>query len=196
MSTGEGRRSLIFLLKLNFFTCFLCNRSMRKTRKLKPGALYHVTAMANLQEFILEDDVNKEMLKKTLIQGKRKYLFTIIHFSIMSNHIHLIIKPRGRASELSDIMRWILSVFAIRYNKKYGLKGHVWYDRFHSRIINSKRYMQNVFCYISHNPVKGKLAKTIYEYVYSGIYHYKYKIYEIVDPPDEDLLNMFPYLAT
>ena len=136
---------------------------MRKTRKLKPGAKYHATARANLQEFILKDDVNKAMLKKTIIQAKRKYLFKIIHFSIMDNHLHLIIKPTGRASELSDIMPWMIhsngfGVFAIRYNKKYGLKGHVWYDRFHSQIIDSK-------------------------------------IYEIVDPPDEDLLNMFPYLA-
>ncbi|NQT58464.1 MAG: transposase [Bacteroidetes bacterium] len=167
---------------------------MRKRRKLKKGAKYHVTARANLQIYILQEAIIKEMFLKVLIQAKRKYLFIIIHFSIMDNHIHLIIKPTGR-TDLSTIMQWVLSVFAIRYNKKYNLKGHVWYDRFHSKIIDSDSYMRKVFCYISHNPIKGKLAKTIYEHCYSGIYHYKHRIYTVVDPPDEELLAMFPYLA-
>jgi len=52
----------------------------------------------------------------------------------------MVLKPDPKDKDiylLSKIMQWILSVFAINYNKKTGLKGKVWYDRFKSEIIET-----------------------------------------------------------
>ncbi len=123
-----------------------------------------------------------------------KFDFELINFSVMDNHVHLLIKPIGNPKNLSKIMQWILSVFAIRFNKRFNKKGHVWYDRFHSSIIYSAEQLKAVFDYISQNPVKAKIAKTIFSYKYSGIYHLMQGNYHLVKKPSELLMCFFPYL--
>ena len=142
---------------------------MRNPRKYKLGAFYHVFARINLQEHILKDDEIKDMFEKVLERANIKFDFRLIHLMVMDNHIHLLIKPIGEPELLSKIMQWVLSVFAIQFNKKFNRKGHVWYDRFKSNIIDSIEYLRTVFDYISQNPVKAKLAKTFVSYRYGGI---------------------------
>lgn len=100
----------------------------------------------------------------------------------MSNHIHLLIKPWVGES-LSNIMKWIQQVFAGRFNRKLGYVGHVWYDRFHSEILETKKRIITVFNYITDNPVRANLINKPEEYRYSGFYWIKKKIYDLVDPP-------------
>ena len=66
---------------------------MRKLRMLSKGAKYHVTAKINRGEFALEAPVIKHLFLSTIKRAKKKYSFAIFNFVIMSNHIHLIIKP-------------------------------------------------------------------------------------------------------
>ncbi len=102
---------------------------MRQARLLIIGASYHVTAQANRKEFIFQPDIIKDLFLEVLASAKKKYDFKIINFCIMSNHIHLMIKPLKKSC-LSDIMQWVLGNFAVKFNKIYGIHGHVWYDRF------------------------------------------------------------------
>ena len=107
---------------------------MRKTRLLREGAKYHV--MANKGEKIFESNVIKEMFLDVTGRAKSKFKFQVYNFCIMGNHIHFIMRPAEKES-LSRIMQWILSVFAVKYNKTFEFKGHVWYDRFKSVLIGN-----------------------------------------------------------
>jgi len=80
-----------------------------------------------------------------------------------------MIKPEKDES-LSRVMQWVLSVFAIHYNKMFSLHGHVWYDRFKSKIVNSLRQFVATFNYIARNPVVAGLAERPEQYRY-GPYH-------------------------
>ncbi|MCP5514836.1 MAG: transposase [Spirochaetales bacterium] len=163
---------------------------MRIPRKIKENVFYHVVARANRKEFIFNTTEIKEMFILVLKKAKKKYSFQIKNFCIMDNHIHLLIKP-GENINLSKIMQWILSVFAIRYNKKYGYIGHVWYDRFKSSIIENLKEFINTYKYIANNPVAAKIVKKVQNYYYCGI---NYKKFEFIDPPDkleEKLLKYF-----
>jgi len=117
---------------------------MRKPRELREGARYHVTARTNRREMILEPTVVKELLLGVIKRAKRKYRFRIENFCVMDNHFHLVILPAKNES-LSAIMRWILSVFAMAYNRLLGLTGHVWGERFFSRIIEGFGDLIQVF---------------------------------------------------
>lgn len=108
---------------------------MRQNRKLESRVNYHVTAFTSNRKSIFADDSNKELFLKTVREAKDKYRFKLYQNVIMNNSIHLLIAPDDEIASLSCIMQWILSVFALRYNKKYGTKGHVWGNRFHSSII-------------------------------------------------------------
>ncbi len=87
----------------------------------------------------------------------------------MNNHVHMLIKP-GKNNSLSNIMKSILGGFARRYNQINNLKGHVWYDRFKSRIINSLQQFINTLVYISNNPVRAEIVDFPWDYKYSTIY--------------------------
>ncbi|MBN2049607.1 MAG: transposase [Spirochaetales bacterium] len=149
-----------------------------------PGAEYHVTARANRQEFILESDHVKELFLHVLQRAKKKYDFKIRNFCIMSNHVHLMIRP-GKKESLSKIMQWILSVFAIQFNKIYEIHGHVWYDRFRSTITEGYYQLLNTFLYIALNPVRAGLVQYCFEYTYNGIRFIQENVYELLEPPDQ-----------
>ena len=107
---------------------------------------------------MFESNEIKEMFMDVLRRAKRKHHFLIKNFCIMNNHIHFILKPL-QGESLSKIMQWILGVFAQKYNKIFGLSGHVWSDRFKSKIIISFKQYLNTFIYIANNPVKAGIVE-------------------------------------
>ncbi len=132
---------------------------MRGLRILQEGARYHVSARANRQEMVLQADAVKKLFLSVVGRAKKKFAFNIENFCIMNNHFHFIIRP-GRGECLSSIMQWILGVFAMRYNRIHRLTGHVWGERFFSRIIGDLRTYRIVFSYIDANPlVSGLVAR-------------------------------------
>ncbi|MFA5929121.1 MAG: transposase [Candidatus Margulisiibacteriota bacterium] len=155
----------------------------RKPRELIPHTAYHVTARINRQEMILENDEFKELFLQVTKRAKEKYSFKIRNFCLMGNHIHLDIEP-SETENLSRIMQWILSVFARYYNNINDYKGHVWYDRFKSKAIQSFQQLINTFVYIANNPVRANLVDHPLKYAYSGISYYKNNHLGILDPPD------------
>ena len=157
---------------------------MRKARIIQQGATYHVVAKTNRGEFILHSDEMKELFLSILKAAKKKFSFKLKHFCIMSNHIHMLLEPAPETS-LSKLMQWILSVFAIRFNRIFGQIGHVWYDRFKSNVIISFHHLVNTFQYISENPVKAGICKNAGDYHYSGLYELKRKCLRLLDPPDD-----------
>ncbi len=162
---------------------------MRKKREIKNGFSYHITARINRQEFIFDSANIKEMFMDTLKRAKFKYKFLIKNFCIMNNHIHIILKPL-QGQSLSKIMQWILSVFAQKYNKFFGLKGHVWQDRFKSKIIESFRQYLNTFIYISNNPVKAGIVNTAVDFQYNGITDIQKGYLNIIERPPNRILKM------
>ena len=110
----------------------------------------------------------------------------------MSNHVHLLIKPL-KGENLSRIMQWILSVFAIYYNKINGLVGHVWLGRFGSKIIKSTKQLINAFKYVSENPVNAGLVNNAFEYKFNGIVFIKLKNFDVIEKPLKFLENLYEF---
>jgi REP element-mobilizing transposase RayT len=164
---------------------------MRQPRQLAAGARYHVTARANRKEMILDSSAMKEFFLFVLKRAKAKYDFRLENFCIMGNHFHFIIQPQ-KGESLSDIMRWILSVFAMGYNRKKGVTGHVWGSRFFSRIIASLRDFMQVFEYMDENPVKASQVADRREWRYGGLGHYRSGCRDIVGDRPEWMRLLFP----
>jgi putative transposase len=153
---------------------------MRKNRKLLEGAEYHVTARINRGEMIFSNREDRELFIDVLKRAKKKYNFSLKNFCIMGNHVHLLIKP-GIGVSLSKIMQWLLGVFAQLWNRKHGLSGHLWGDRFFSRIISGILDYLKVFLYIDQNPVAAGLAEQPEQWEYGGAWHQKNKINGIIE---------------
>jgi len=111
----------------------------RRNRERKKGATYFITCNINRFQSELSDNVIKMMLIQVLSEAKLKFNFEMIDYEILDDHFDIIIKPDENEDEyyLSKIMKWILGVFASRYNKYTGQKGSLWHDKYKSEIIES-----------------------------------------------------------
>ena len=163
---------------------------MRHPRQLIDGAWYHITARVNRREMLLDRGEVRDLFLVFLARAKKRYRFQVANFCVMGNHIHLQIKP-GRGEGLSAIMRWLLGYFARAYNKKRGLSGHFWGDRFHSRILDGIRQFAIAFGYIDENPVTAGLAFRACEWRHGGAWHSRMRDRSILDeaPPWLSLLE-------
>lgn len=169
-----------------------CSRQKAKKfrgRILKEGADYHVISVINNKEPLLSEAYIKDLYQDVITECLKKYSFLIIQFSIMNNHVHLIIRPLKES--LSKIMQWINSVFAMRFNKLTGRCGHVWKCRFWSSIIEKIEQFKKVYNYILDNPVKAGMVSSPEEYPYCGEYHISKGISDIITPY---WTISFPYL--
>ena len=164
---------------------------MRLRRLLRDGAEYHVTARINRGEMILLSEEDKFLFLKVIERAKKRYRFQIKNFCIMNNHFHLLIRP-GQNESLSRIMQWILSVFAMSWNRKHNLNGHVWGERFYSRIIEGIVDFLRAFIYIDDNPVNAQLVDNSWKWMFGGLWHHHHGITNITDPPNEIILKFCP----
>ncbi|MDR0629759.1 MAG: transposase [Treponema sp.] len=115
-------------------------------------------------------------------KAKRKFHFRLWDFCIMGNHIHFLIKP-GRENNLSEIMQWVKCNFAKAWNKAHHRTGHVWGERFYSRIIRGVGEFLRVREYIEENPVKAGLVERAVEWVYGSLYQRLHGQTDLLDEP-------------
>ncbi len=130
---------------------------------------------------ILDPVGSKTLFLEVLSRAKKKYSFSLENFCIMGDHYHLIIRPLGGVS-LSKIMQWIMSVFAMSYNRIHQLTGHCWGERFFSRIIYTMQEYVKILQYIDDNPVKAQLVGSAIEWIYGGLAFRRMGSQGILDP--------------
>jgi REP element-mobilizing transposase RayT len=164
---------------------------MRKKRFLLQHAEYHVTARVNRRETIFGSSEQKEMFLDVVKQARKKYRFDIHNFCILSTYFHWIIKPL-KEENLSRIMQWILSVYAMRYNQKFKLVGHVFHDRFKSKVLFNFRQYIAAFIFMKEHPVEAHGNRETGKHHYNGINFMKNGEYEIIHPPDPAIRLVFP----
>jgi REP element-mobilizing transposase RayT len=162
-----------------------CNRR----RQLRPGASYHISGKINRDEIIFNNDFIITLFYDVIKRCKEKYVFTIENFEIMGNHTHFILTP-GKDASLPKIMQWIASVFAKTYNKKMGISGRLWKERYFSKIIETAEQFLKTFEYIVKNPLAANMVKNARDYPYGGLYHYLHEIEGIIDL-QEEILKMY-----
>ena len=79
-------------------------------------------------------------------------------------------------------MQWITCVFAKEFNRIYNYVGHVWCDRYKSKIIKSMKQFHRTYQYITENPIRAGLVQNIEDYEYYGSNKKNLGIYKLIDP--------------
>ena len=82
-----------------------------------------------------------------------------------------------------------MKYIAQQYNRTFELKGHVWYDRFKSKLIISFKQFLNTFIYISNNPVSAGIVSSAVEFRYSGINDILKGNHDIIERPPNRILR-------
>ncbi|MDR2537100.1 MAG: transposase [Treponema sp.] len=153
---------------------------MRLRRLLLDNATYHVTSKIDHDAMALKDAEVKQMFLDFVEKAKKKFCFELWNFTVMDNHIHFLIKP-GKDASLSKIMQWIKGNFAKRWNKIHHTHGHVWGERFFSKIIRDEGQFDQVSEYIDNNPVEARLVKDAKNWEFGGLFHKLRRIVGLID---------------
>lgn len=141
---------------------------MPRTARVKsPVSMYHVMCRSISEISLFRDDEDRDKYLQLISKYKSIYLFKVYAYCLMTTHIHLIIDCGG--SDISKVMKSINQCYASYYNRKYSRHGHVFQDRFKSKVIDSDRYLKVLSAYIHSNPSNAKDQFKVLTYKYSSL---------------------------
>ena len=114
----------------------------------------HIHYLNLLKRFSLETDV------------------TICAYCLMENHVHLLICDKQK--NVSLFMKKLGVSYSYYFNAKYHRTGHLFENRFQSRVIEGENYLLTVFRYILNNPRDAGICSAA-EYKWSSYGKYGLK---------------------
>ncbi|MDZ7696711.1 MAG: transposase [Deltaproteobacteria bacterium] len=90
-------------------------------------------------------------------------------WALIPNHFHLLL--RTGPTELSKVMRRLMTGYAVTFNKRHKRSGHLFQNRYKSIICEEDPYLLELIRYIHLNPLRAKLVQDLKEldtYPWSG----------------------------
>ncbi|MBV4423265.1 transposase [Clostridium tyrobutyricum] len=139
---------------------------VRKIREWYPGAKYHIICRGNHRDDLFRDEQDYKVYLNILKETKKKLIYEIYCYCLMTNHIHMVIATEE--IRIGNIMKRINMCYSIYFNKKYNLTGHLFQDRYKSQLIKEDKHMLEVSRYIHLNPVKANMVKNPEDYEWSS----------------------------
>ncbi|MCB2292980.1 transposase [Clostridium algoriphilum] len=128
----------------------------RMARVKTDSSIFHVMCKSISEVTLFKDDGDKKRYLTLIKKYKTLYNFKLYGYCLMNNHVHLIVDANG--ADISKVMHGINFSYAMYFNKKYKREGHLFKDRFKSKIVNNDRYLKTLSLYMHNNPT------TIVEY--------------------------------
>jgi hypothetical protein len=107
---------------------------MRDLRILAPDACYFVSTAVNNREPLFWVARERARFKRVLDEAHVLYAFVLYGLCFDGLVVSFYIKPAD-GFQLPEIMQWIKQTYACRYNVYDGRTGHIWGDRYWSKIV-------------------------------------------------------------
>ena len=99
----------------------------RIERRKSSTGIYHIMAREIGQQRIFEQAQDYEHFLYFLLTVKKISGFTLYAYTLMSNHIHLLIKEGDES--ISQIFKRLGTRYALWYNWKYERNGHLFQNQ-------------------------------------------------------------------
>jgi REP element-mobilizing transposase RayT len=96
-------------------------------------------------------------LRACFRRGKDRFGFRLVHYSVQSNHLHLLCEARDTRA-LSRGMQGLAVRLARRLNRATGRKGKLFADRYHLRVLAGPRQVRTALLYVLRNAVHHRAA--------------------------------------
>jgi putative transposase len=125
-----------------------------------------VTQRGNRGEDLFQVDEDREAYLRFLGHYMAKHGASLWAYCLMTNHVHLIVVPEQEQS-LSRALRDAHTVYAMRFNRRTKLSGHVWQGRFYSCPLDDAHLWAAVR-YVERNPVRAGLVERAEDYRWSS----------------------------
>jgi len=111
---------------------------------------------------IYRDDRDRWSFLGLLRDAIVRYRLTCHTYCLMTNHYHLIL--RAAQPDLSRGLQLLNGVHAQRFNRRHGRDGHLFGQRFATRVVADEEYLYAAAEYILQNPVRAGICADPGEY--------------------------------
>ena len=122
----------------------------RMARVKTTESIFHIICKSISEVTLFRDAADKQKYLFLIKKYKTLYNFKIYGYCLMDNHAHLMIDANG--SDISKVMHGINFSYASYFNRKYEREGHLFKDRFTSKIVDSEKYLKTLSLYMHNNP--------------------------------------------
>ena len=138
----------------------------RQARVVAPGCALHVTQRGNNRQDVFFTDDDRRAYLHFLREQAHKHGLAILAFCLMTNHVHLIVRPAAEDSLYRGIGRthW---KHALNINRLHNRTGHLWQERFYSCIMDDAHRV-TATAYIERNPLRAGMVKNARDYPWSS----------------------------
>jgi REP element-mobilizing transposase RayT len=128
----------------------------RKSRIDAAGALHHVIARGIERRVIFRDDYDRDLFLDRLgviLDQTKTHCYA---FALIPNHFHLLL--RTGLAPLAQVMRRLLTAYAIRHNRRHKRSGHLFQNRYKSILCQEESYFLELVRYIHLNPLRAGIV--------------------------------------
>jgi putative transposase len=122
----------------------------RLARKKTEDAIFHVMARSISEVNLFKNDSDKLRYLALIKKYQKLYNFKVYGYCLMDNHVHLLIDANG--ADISRIMHSVNFSYAQYFNKIHKRHGHLFQDRFKSKMVTDETYLWALSAYIHNNP--------------------------------------------
>ena len=141
---------------------------MARPLRMNPiGVAQHVVQRGNNRQDCFLDEEDYGRYVHWLKQYSAKYNVAVHAWVLMSNHVHLLCTPLAD-NAVSSMMQALGRQYVRYFNFKYKRSGTLWEGRFRSCLVDSERYLLEVYRYIELNPVRAGVVKMPEAYKWSS----------------------------
>ncbi|MDR0382835.1 MAG: transposase [Spirochaetaceae bacterium] len=110
---------------------------MRPLRKLKQDVWYEVHTAINNRKPLFQQRRALKLFARVLDDAAARFDFEIRSLCLKNDLLVFHVKPAD-GFQLPRVMQWLKQTFAVRYNLLNGWTGHIWGDRYRSRIVEGE----------------------------------------------------------
>lgn len=129
----------------------------RGARNELPGGLAHVTTRTIRKLPLFRTERDAAALLALLDHVTREVAsWRILTYCLMPNHVHLVVD--AEIDQLSLAMHRINGLYAQRFNREHGYRGHLFQGRYHTKPIRQEAHLPGSIRYVVLNPVRAWLC--------------------------------------
>jgi REP element-mobilizing transposase RayT len=129
----------------------------RQKRSLLPDGIYHLGTRGVDRCTVYVDDKDRLRFLALLASVVADFGWRMHTLCLMTNHYHLVVETE----------QWLLSLgahrlngrYAEHFNRRFKRSGHLWGDRFWTRIVHDEDHLREVCEYVLQNPVRAGLVR-------------------------------------
>lgn len=128
----------------------------RRPRDDAPGAAHHVMLRGIERRTIFLDDADRRDFVGRLSRLVPELGFRCFAWALMPNHVHLVL--RSGNARISRLMARLGTGYARRFNERHDRVGHLFQNRFRSRLASDDADLVGLVLYVTRNPLEAGLV--------------------------------------